>query len=188
MRAFVAIELSENIRSALTQAQSHLKHSGIDAKWVAKDNIHLTLKFLGDMADERLAEVKTSIDRVASSFKPFELTIKGMGAFPETGFPEIIWAGIGKGAKESADIAKKVDIELSKLGFKPETRLFTAHVTIGRVRATGNKKAYKNKAPSANKSDFSVDAPQIVTFITLFRSKLTSDGPVYTKIHEAGLG
>lgn len=188
MRAFVAIELSDEIKGCLSQAQSHLKYSGADVKWVEKENIHLTLKFLGDITEDKAKKVGTMLEGIASSAKPFELTLKDIGAFPKTDSPRVIWAGLDKGAKESTDIAKRTDEELLKIGFEPEARPFAAHITIGRVRSPKNKEALKEKILSVPKSWLSDSSSQRISSIALFQSTLTPDGPVYTKIYEAILG
>ncbi|MCX5686638.1 MAG: RNA 2',3'-cyclic phosphodiesterase, partial [Candidatus Omnitrophica bacterium] len=87
MRAFIAIELSDEIKAALAQIQSHLKYAGADVKWVEKDNIHLTLKFLGEIDEKKCGKVKAALDEVAKSAWPFELSLKDIGAFPKIESP-----------------------------------------------------------------------------------------------------
>lgn len=192
MRAFIAIELSGNTKDTLAKIQSHLKYCGADVKWIEKDNIHLTLKFLGDITDYKSANIGTILDGIATSSKRFELTLKDIGAFPKIEFPRVIWAGLDKGAAESADIARRIDEELSKIGFERETRPFAAHVTIGRVRSPRNKAALKEKILSMQDPQGATHSlpvcPQIITSVTLFQSTLTPKGSIYTKLHEAKLG
>lgn len=190
MRAFIAIELSDEIRTCLAQIQSHLKYSGADVKWVEKDNVHLTLKFLGEIPEEKLQQVIAALEIVAEEFSPFEIGIKDIGAFPKIDYPRVIWVGLDKGAVESKNIAEKIDEELSKIGFEKESRPFAAHLTIGRVRSSKNKEALKEKILSANTSlPLQTHNPQLtptqtITSIILFQSKLTPNGPIYTKLHE----
>ncbi|MDD5495718.1 MAG: RNA 2',3'-cyclic phosphodiesterase [Candidatus Omnitrophica bacterium] len=185
MRAFIAIELSEEIRDSLAQAQAHLKYAGADVKWVEKNNIHLTLKFLGEIDEERGEKVKSILDQIAKDTKPFEITIKDIGAFPKLEFPRVIWAGLDKGADESKTLAKKIDEALSKIGFQKESRPFAAHLTIGRVRTPKNRQALKEKVESFN-SQLLTQNSQLITSVILFQSTLTPKGPIYTKLHEAG--
>lgn len=185
MRTFIAIELSEEIRETLAQIQSHLKYSGADVKWVEKDNIHLTLKFLGEISEEKLQQVIAALEITAKETPCFEISIKDIGAFPKIDYPRVIWVGLDKGAKESTEIALKVDEELSKIGFGKESRPFAAHLTIGRVRSSKNKEALKDKITQYtihNTHD------ELVSRITLFKSTLTPKGSIYTKLHEARLG
>jgi len=182
MRLFIAIELSAQIREALGQAQSHLKYAGADVKWVEKDNIHLTLKFLGEVPEEKLERIKNSLDEIGKSSKPFEISIKDIGAFPNTSSPRVIWVGLDKGTAESNTLAGNIDEAMSKLGFQKESRPFTAHLTIGRVRSAKNREALKEKLHSCQ---FPVVSSQLISSIALFKSALTPKGPIYTKLHEA---
>lgn len=184
MRTFIAIEFSDEIKNALSQIQSHLKYSGADVKWVEKDNIHLTLKFLGEIDEKKCEKVKAALDGIAQSAKAFEISLKDIGAFPKIDFPRVIWVGLDKGAKESTELAKKVDEALSKIGFPEETRPFAAHLTIGRVRSPKNKLALKDKLISLQ-IPADIHGPEIISSIFLFQSKLTPAGAIYSKLHEA---
>lgn len=192
MRTFIAIELSNEIRGGLAQIESHLKYSGADVKWVEKDNIHLTLKFLGEITEEKSEKIKYILDEIAKQTKPFELSLKiskegsgtFLGAFPNLNHPRVIWVGLDKGAVESRLIAEKVDDALLKIGFQKESRPFAAHLTIGRVRSPKNKEALKEKISNLQLKAHSL---QLIDAIMLFQSSLTPKGPIYTKIHESKL-
>lgn len=192
MRAFVAIELSNEIRGSLAQIESHLKYSGADVKWVEKDNIHLTLKFLGEITEEKNEKIKYILDEIAKQTKSFELSLKiskegpcpFLGAFPNLDHPRVLWVGLDKGAVESRLIAEKIDDALLKIGFQKESRPFAAHLTIGRVRSPKNKEALKEKISNLQLKAYSL---QLIDAITLFQSKLTPKGPIYIKIHESKL-
>lgn len=183
MRTFIAIELSDEIKDALAQIQSHLKYAGTDVKWVEKDNIHLTLKFLGEIDENKCEKVKTALDEIAKSVKPFEISLKDIGVFPKIEFPRVIWVGLDKGVKESTELAAKTDDALSKIGFDKEARPFAAHLTIGRVRSP------KNKATLASKlTTYALTLTTkllLIQSVILFQSKLTPTGSIYTKLHEA---
>lgn len=182
MRTFIAIELSTTIRDSLAQIQSHLKYAGADVKWVEKNNIHLTLKFLGEVDEARCANVKSALDEIAAGSKPFEISLKDIGAFPNIDYPRVIWVGLDKGAKESTELAVKIDDALSKLGFQKETRPFAAHLTLGRVRSPKNKQALKDKITGY---ELRVTGYEKVVSVYLFQSTLTPKGSIYTKLHEA---
>ena len=185
MRTFIAIEISEEIRAILAQIESHLKYSGADVKWVASDNIHLTLKFLGEITEEKCEKVKAALDEIAKTTAPFEISLKDIGAFPKIEFPRVIWVGLDKGAKESTELAGRIDEALSKLGFAKETRPFAAHLTIGRARSGKNKEALREKMLSSQVPVASGQSPEIVSSVILFKSTLTPTGSIYTKLHEA---
>ncbi|MFA5085110.1 MAG: RNA 2',3'-cyclic phosphodiesterase [Candidatus Omnitrophota bacterium] len=184
MRAFIAIELSEEIRKSLAQIEAHLKYSAADVKWVETGNIHLTLKFLGDIAEENCEKIIAILDDIGRSFKPFEISIKDIGAFPNIDYPRIIWVGLDKGAIESKALAEKIGEETLKIGFQKEQRPFAPHLTVGRVRSPKNKEALKQKILSCQLSAVS---RQLIRSIILYKSILTPKGPIYTKIHEAWL-
>ncbi|MBP7055878.1 MAG: RNA 2',3'-cyclic phosphodiesterase [Candidatus Omnitrophica bacterium] len=182
MRTFIAIELSDEIRKTLSQAQSHLRYSGADVKWVSEENTHLTLKFLGELSEDKVEKVTSILDNIAKNFKTFEISLKDIGAFPKIEFPKVIWVGLDKGAKESAELASRIDISLSEMGFAGETRPFAAHLTIGRVRSPKNKAVLKDKILSYHLQPTTYN---IISSVILFKSVLTPHGPVYTKLHES---
>jgi len=185
MRVFIAIELSESIKDDLSQIQSHLKYSGADVKWVDRNNIHLTLKFLGETSEEKIPYIKKTLDRLGELFDPFEISLKNAGAFPNIESPSVLWVGLDKGSKESTKLAVQIDEELSKIGLNKESRPFGAHLTIGRVRSAKNKTALADKL-SAVIIPFSTNHLS-VTSIVLLQSTLTTSGPIYTKLHETRL-
>jgi len=193
MRTFIAIELSDEIRERLVQIESHLKYAGADVKWVEKDNIHLSLKFLGEVSEEKNPEIKSILDQISKTTGPFELSLNlskevpgtfFIGAFPNIDHPRVIWVGLNKGAEESKTLAERIDDELSKIGFQKESRPFAAHLTIGRVRSGKNREALSGKMKSYQ---FSAISCQLIESICLFQSTLTPKGPIYTKLHEMKL-
>ena len=185
MRTFIAIELSPEIKESLARIQSHLKYSGADVKWVETDNIHLTLKFLGDITEENCGKIRSILDEIGRSVKPFEMSVKDIGAFPNIDYPRIIWVGLDKGTVESKILAEKIGKEVLKIGFQKEPRPFTPHLTIGRVRSPKNKEALKQKFTTHSLQ--LTTKPQLISSIMLFQSTLTPKGPIYTKLHEAKL-
>ena len=184
MRLFIAIELSPQIRDTLAQIQSHLKYAAADVKWVEKDNIHLTLKFLGEIAEEKAEKIKAILDEIGSQIRPFEISLKEIGVFPKIEYPRIIWVGIDKGALEAKELAERIDGELSKIGFQLESRPFASHLTIGRVRSPKNREALIEKLKTAENSHLSASSHQQITSVILFQSALTPKGPIYTKLHK----
>ena len=186
MRLFIAIELPQEIREELARIQSHLKYSAADVKWVEKENIHLTLKFLGEVQEEKIEKIRSVLDGIAGGARPFKLSLKDIGAFPKIEYPRVIWVGLDKGTAESEGLAAKLDEELSKIGFEKEARPFSVHLTIGRVRSSKNKDALKKTIASYSLQP-APPAPQEVNSIILFKSTLTQKGPIYSKLHESRL-
>ena len=186
MRTFVAVEVSKEIHDSLGMIESSLKYAGADVKWVDPAMIHLTLKFLGEITDKKADDVKGALDAIASATAPFDLSIKDMGVFPTAGHPRVLWVGLDKGLRETVLLASGVDEVLSHIGFTKETRVFSPHLTIGRVRSPRNTPQLVEKISSvtANSKFFEVPAHRVSSLI-LFRSTLTPHGSVYTKLHES---
>ncbi len=186
MRTFVAVEASKEIRDSLGMIESNLKYAGADVKWVDPAMIHLTLKFLGEITDKKADDVKGALDAVSSAMAPFDLSIKDVGVFPAAGHPRVLWVGIDKGLRETVLLASGVDEALSQIGFTKETRLFSPHLTIGRVRSPRNTSQLVEKISSAaaNSTFFEVPAHRVSSLI-LFQSTLTPHGSVYTKLYES---
>ncbi|MFA6355531.1 MAG: RNA 2',3'-cyclic phosphodiesterase [Candidatus Omnitrophota bacterium] len=141
IRAFIAIELSDEAK-AEAYAGAHAAacaeacaaaRAGV--KWVPEDNIHLTLRFLGDTDEETLSRAASVLAGIAAGSGPFPIRLKGLGAFPRgISSPTVIWAGLSEGATESAQLSASIGSSLSELGIPKEGRHFSPHVTLGRVR------------------------------------------------------
>jgi len=184
IRAFIALELSPQIKDELTQLQSQLKPLGADVKWVRPEATHLTLKFLGNITQEKLEEIKKVLDNAASHHTPFEITLFQVGGFPRLESPRVIWVGIDKGCAQSEAIAKELEGELARIGFEKEKRPFTAHLTLGRVKSPKKRNELVSKIKVL---DFKPSASCTIAKITLFQSTLTPRGSIYSPLHEAKL-
>lgn len=181
MRTFIALELSEEIREELLRLQNELKKIDADVKWVNTENIHLTLKFLGEAEEARIAVVKEALAGIASRFKPFEMSLFKLGAFPDLHRIRVIWVGLDKGCSDAEQIAQSIEAELDKAGFAKEDRAFRAHLTLGRVKTGRNKITLTDKISSLEVE------PKHCTInnITLLKSTLTPHGPIYTPLYVA---
>lgn len=133
MRAFVAVFPPPEIRSALIDAARRLPVAG-EVRWVRPANVHLTLKFLGEVPEDDLGRVAEALGPVRDRHEPFEVEPSGFGAFPSTRRGRILWAGIGEGSERLRALAGDVEASLEPLGFEPEARIFTPHLTLGRAR------------------------------------------------------
>ena len=183
MRAFIALELSKGIKNELARCQEKLKKSGADVKWVKTCNIHLTLKFLGEIPEEKLSGIKKILDSLAEEQAPFEISLFKFGAFPNLDHPRVVWAGTDKGCSEAEGMADILSRELEKIGFPEEGRRFSAHLTVGRIRSDKNKESLKNLVDSLEVRPESCDINEII----LFKSTLTPDGPIYDALYKAEL-
>lgn len=188
MRAFIAIELPKEIKTILTKTQEKLKSSEADIKWVEPENIHLTLKFLGEINEEQLNKITKIITNIASSKEPFHINLSCIGAFPDIKYPRVIWAGSDKSEFELKTIVKELENKIQKIGIPKEGRAFSSHITLGRVRSGLNKDKLKQKLEELSKVAIAGETAEFeANKITLFKSTITSKGPVYEAIHRASL-
>jgi 2'-5' RNA ligase len=187
MRAFIAIDLSKEIKEYLSFLQAQLKKSNADVKWVAPDNLHITLKFLGEINEAHTKQVIGIIKSIASAHTQFHLKPGSIGAFPSTKSPRVLWVGLTNGDYESKEIAKKLESMLEKTGFPKEDTPFSSHITIGRARSNYNRDTliqYLNKLSTGIQKEIPEGK---ITHITLFKSILTPKGPVYEIVAEENL-
>lgn len=190
MRTFIAIELSKETKDWIAHLQGQLKNSGADVKWVEPENIHLTLKFLGEIDNKQLSNIIKVLQDSNQNRNSFYIRLSSLGAFPKINFPRVIWIGIDKGEAESKQIATDLEEELAKIGIpKEEKRPFSCHITLGRLRSVLNRdRLIKDLDNLAN--NFTPPAPGtefLVTKITLFKSTLTPRGPIYEILKEIPL-
>lgn len=177
-RSFIAVEANERVRNSLSQVQSRLEQTGADLKTVKPENVHLTLRFLGDVSESRLDLVKDAVSN-AMTLSPFKVSVEGMGVFPKPSFIRVIWAGVGEGTDELETLRQNVDQKLSEIDFPPEDKDFTPHFTISRVKSG---KA-KNKLNSIIEDNSSKEWGTIqVDELELKKSELASEGPIYTTL------
>ena len=181
MRAFVAIEMDEPIRRALAGLIEELNRPPLPVKWVAPENIHLTLKFLGDVAEERVGETVQIVRDCAQGIKPFALAICGTGAFPNAQRPRVIFAGAQDERDAAHELARRLEDRMEALGIEREERPFQCHVTLGRLREPRALPALAAKMASAATHDFGM---MTVTHVTLIESTLTPQGPIYRPVEQ----
>src|SRR5574341_2186413 len=132
MRLFIALNLPEPVREALWTAVRPLRDLGLPVKWVRADGIHLTLKFLGEVSEDREPEMRAAVGRARAGARPLPLALGGFGAFPDARRPRVVWAGVAP--EPSLELLQHgVEREFAPLGFPTEARLFRPHVTLGRA-------------------------------------------------------
>jgi 2'-5' RNA ligase len=181
-RAFIAVEVGG--LSRILAVDEELKRTHGDLKIVDADNIHLTIKFLGNVEEDSSEKIVKSMKVAVAKLEPFDMVVKGLGAFPSDDDVRIVWVGVEDPAPVEA-IFKNVEKGMKKLGFKPEDRGFTPHVTVARVRSPRNLPRIKDVLAAHADDEFGV-----VKVDTLFLKKsfLTNEGPVYTTVGTARLG
>lgn len=133
MRLFVAVFPPLEVREALHRAARSLPVEG-GVRWVPAENIHLTLKFLGEVSEEKAGEIGGVLEEMSSGHEPFRVEPSGFGAFPSGGKARVVWSGVGEGAETLRDIVEELEPRLEILGFERERRSYTPHITLGRAR------------------------------------------------------
>lgn len=179
MRTFIAIDLSPEIKDNLVTLVNRLKPMGRNVKWVTKENYHLTLKFLGEISESEVAEVKNTLAEIASRHHSFNLLLKGAGSFPPgSSRMRIVWAGIA-GEDELLSLEKEIETGLEKKGFPKEDRPFSPHLTIGRVKMPEKQEKLASELIKNNQLEL---GSMVVRELTFFQSILHPQGPEYRVI------
>ncbi|HLK12877.1 MAG TPA: RNA 2',3'-cyclic phosphodiesterase [Candidatus Binatia bacterium] len=187
MRCFVALDLPAAVRAAVIDAQEALRRAAprADVRWVGAAGLHVTLKFLGEVAEARRDEVVAALGRAAAAHSPLGLVVRGLGGFPSARRPRVVWAGLAGGTTKLAALARDVDAALAALGFPAEARPFRSHVTLGRVRSARG----LGTLAAALERQAGVDlGAWIAADITLYRSRLGPGGATYEALARLSLG
>jgi 2'-5' RNA ligase len=188
IRAFIAIDLSQEIQRRLDEVLQNYKDQlyGIPIRWVAVTNIHLTLKFLGDVSISNLHLLTELIQSEVSSHHQFEISVGGSGAFPNLRQPRVIWVGV-EAPPELSAIQNVVDTATARLGYAREERAFSPHLTLGRVSRNATSQNVKTISLSLEKTRVGFLGATCVENIYLYRSDLQPTGAVYSRIFSASL-
>ncbi len=181
IRTFIAVDIDEEkLKKEIVGFQRRLLDEGADLKLVSPENIHLTLRFLGEVDEEEVVpKVVESMKQL--NFQQFEIQFKGVGAFPSLTHMNVIWIAIRKGAEELEAIAEALEPRLSEIGIPKDSKGFSAHLTIARVRTSRNKHQIARLLSELGEKDFGSMRTESVT---LKKSVLTPKGPIYSTILE----
>jgi len=184
IRSFFSFDIEDQtIIRRLTEVQGMLTNTGADLKLVKPPNIHLTVRFLGDISPAMVDAIYEEMKQV--SFAPFEVELRGLGAFPKLSYPRVVWAGIKKGAEELTDVFEQLEPRLRGLGFKPDNKGFSPHLTIARVRTGRNKAQLIKLIQELEDNEFGAVKAKC---LRLKKSVLTPKGPIYTTLREVCSG
>jgi 2'-5' RNA ligase len=188
IRAFIAIDLSKEIIHRLDQVSTQLKGQlvKLPIRWVPVENIHLTLKFLGDVSDANLEMLTKILTGIVAAHRSFEISAGGLGAFPKIHQPRVIWIGL-EVPPELITIQHMLELETGRLGYTREERPFSPHLTMGRVSRNASVAETQAIGKVLETTKVGFLGATRVKFICLYRSDLNPTGAVYTRIFSAPL-
>lgn len=183
IRSFIAVALPQKIKVELGQLEDRLaagSHSPV--KWVDPNSMHLTLKFLGNISPGMTGRITTVIEESARQTPPLNLQVAGLGVFPNPRRVQIVWVGLTGEIDKLGQLQKRIESGLVPLGFKAESRSFTPHLTLARVRDRAAPDERQALGQLINSTSFTTDFKFKVDAVHLMRSQLTREGPIYSRI------
>jgi len=188
LRCFIAVELPEEIKAGLSRLQAKLKSGNeCPVKWVDPYSIHLTLKFLGNVNADMTGEITEAMAEGAKGVSPLQLEIKGLGVFPNLRRVQVIWVGMSGEVDKLLPLQKGIESNLEILGFTPEARAFTPHLTLGRVRDQASADERQKLGELIAGTKFELAYPFPVNAINLMRSQLSREGAIYSRVSSVEL-
>lgn len=184
-RLFIALELPPAVQSALeTPLQTIQSIPGSKAvRWTPLKNIHLTLKFLGDTPDTQVDEIQAAIESAGKDIPALDLTIQGIGVFPNPKRPRIVWLGLEDHSKQLKMLQRNIEQQMELLGFAPEQRSFSPHLTVGRVKKNADWSAVAKLGEAIAQIDAGINIDWPCEAISLVKSDLRPTGPIYTSLY-----
>jgi len=179
MRLFIAIEIPNDVKKAIGEVQSKLKKSGVDASWTRLEGIHLTLKFLGEVAESKVPDIMMAISDVVKGIYGFRIDVSSAGAFPNPKNARVAWMGVSGEIDKLTNLQAAVEGAMIQKGFKREDRVFTPHLTLGRIKYIRFRDAWVKMLEEIK----DIKLPTFdVHAVSLIKSDLQSSGAVYTVI------
>ena len=183
LRSFISIDIEDPlVLKRIEEISREIKKTGAIIKLVESQNIHMTLRFLGEIDEKEVEVIKRIMEDKLDGFKKFEIELRGVGAFPSISNPRVIWVGVGKGSMELKTLANIINRGLKDIGTHKETRPFSPHITIARVKRYNS--SLRKKIEEYKDEDF---GSIIVKEVRLKKSKLTPTGPIYTTLYSKAL-
>jgi 2'-5' RNA ligase len=186
IRAFIALDIPKEIQDCLATISNQLKEQigRVPIRWVAPQNVHLTLKFLGEVSLNNIEVLKESIKTEATGFQSMVFSVGGVGAYPKVRNPRVIWVGVEAPAEMIA-LQRGIDAQTTRIGYLPDRRPFSPHLTLGRVSRNAKTQEIRKVGDVLSGSKIGFLGVGRVNAVHLYRSDLKPDGPVYTKLFTA---
>lgn len=180
IRTFIALELPFGLKQVLADLQQDMRSRTDCVRWVKPEHIHLTLKFLGPTEESLVEPIGTVLSNLAKDAAPFRTNVAGLGAFPSTRNPKVIWVGMPGEQRDLLQFQEKLEDALALIGFAKDKRSFSPHLTLGRVREGRGKRELGELIEHYESRDLGNFTADTVTF---FRSDLQPSGPVYSALN-----
>lgn len=180
MRCFIAIIIDDSLKNEIDESITGLKTGASDVKWVPSENLHVTLKFLGETPEGQLTQIYEKIERISARHEPFHLHLQGVGLFPDKKRPRVVWIDL-KDSERLIKLQEDVEDSLITIGFKNDNRHFSPHLTIGRVRSLKGRDSLLSEMEKLRDKDFGNIG---VNKISLMKSELRPTGARYTAVAE----
>jgi len=189
VRTFIAIELSEDLREEIGLLQDELRTQlpRGSVRWVRPEGIHLTLKFLGDTPVDQVDQVKAALAQAAAEVGSFRVTVRGLGCFPNTRRPRVIWVGLEEPTGTLQRLRDAVEVHVAPVGFPTERRKFSPHLTVGRVQRRATSSEVREIGQRVAASAVGLVGEMEAVAVSYIKSDLKPSGAVYTTLLEAGL-
>lgn len=178
MRLFIAVNFPDEIKRALGSFIKTLSKVPSDLKWVGEENLHLTVQFLGNVSEEQVPAVSTALQNSMAGIAPFKLILEGVGAFPSVERPRVLWVGISGETTSLFLLHRQVQREMGLLGFEPEKRKFSPHLTLARARSPYGFSDVMEQAQGVTGTGKVFGTARIAS-IELMLSELQAKGPRY---------
>jgi 2'-5' RNA ligase len=185
IRTFIAVEIPESIISGIRELQQGINDYGVDIRWIRPENIHLTLKFLGDVEAVDVDKISEAISKTVDGVASIPLKAKGIGVFPDIKRPRVLWVGLTGQLEFLIRLQKTLDENLKGIGFRQEKRPFKGHLTIGRIKAKMNAKKFGEALMAFRNFE---SETFVADKIILFKSELKPRGAFYTYLASEFLG
>ena len=187
IRSFIAIELPDELKVGLDQLEAQLKSEKQPwVKWVDPSSIHLTLKFLGNIAFDRTGDITRAMEEAARGIPPFQLEVKDLGVFPNLKRVQVAWVGLRGEVDKLSQLQQGLESNLERLGFAPESRAFTPHLTLARLRNQASLDERQRFGQLIASTRFEAVSIK-VDAVSLMRSQLTREGAIYSRLSVVGL-
>ena len=188
VRSFIAIELPDELKTALYRLEAQLKSGKQPSvKWVNPNGIHLTLKFLGNVAVDRMTAITRAIENAVKEISPFRLEVKGLGAFPNLNRVQVVWVGVSGEIDRLSHLQQRLESNLARLGFAHESRPFKPHLTLARFRDQASSDERQSLGQLIADTGFESTHIIKVDAINLMKSQLTREGAIYSRISSVRL-